>query len=124
MKPRLPAAIPAYCLTCSTRMEGSLGESAGCQTLCLDQRVLSMKLILAVVLTIVAFVAPKERLHRAVSVFARAPLIFEANEGQTEPDVKFVARGAGYVAFLSADALVLRSANDRSTRAPIRITFA
>ncbi len=36
------------------------------------------------------------------------PLFFEPNQGQTAPEVKFVARGAGYGLFLTADEAVLK----------------
>jgi hypothetical protein len=36
------------------------------------------------------------------------PLFFEPNQGQTAPEVKFLARGAGYGLFLTADEAVLR----------------
>ena len=39
--------------------------------------------------------------------FAQLPLQFEANEGQLDRRVKFVARGAGYDAFFTADETVL-----------------
>ena len=37
----------------------------------------------------------------------RCPLFFEPNQGQTAPQVKFLARGAGYGLFLTADEAVL-----------------
>ena len=36
------------------------------------------------------------------------PLFFEPNQGQTAPQVKFLARGAGYGLFLTADEAVLK----------------
>lgn len=39
---------------------------------------------------------------------APSALRFEANVGQTDPEVKFLARAEGYTAFLTRDALVLR----------------
>ncbi len=36
------------------------------------------------------------------------PLFFEPNQGQTDPQVKFLARGAGYGLFLTADESVLQ----------------
>ncbi len=41
---------------------------------------------------------------RAVSL----PMFFEPNQGQTDPRVKFLARGAGYGLFLTADEAVLQ----------------
>src|SRR6267378_3573236 len=37
----------------------------------------------------------------AVDSFGRLPLSFEANQGQTDPRVKFLARGQGYTVFLT-----------------------
>src|SRR5689334_6140354 len=36
------------------------------------------------------------------------PLAFEANRGQADAQVQFVARGAGYTAFLTSTEMVLR----------------
>lgn len=44
---------------------------------------------------------------RAASAFARLPLRFEANQGQTDPRVKFLARGDGYNLFLTPGEAVL-----------------
>ncbi|HWP46435.1 MAG TPA: SBBP repeat-containing protein [Candidatus Limnocylindrales bacterium] len=37
----------------------------------------------------------------SVSTFVRFPLSFEANQGQTDPQVKFLSRGPGYILFLT-----------------------
>src|SRR6266851_1832111 len=39
--------------------------------------------------------------------FARIPLSFEANEGQTDPQVQYLARGPGYTLFLTSTEAVL-----------------
>jgi hypothetical protein len=39
--------------------------------------------------------------------FAKLPLRFEANQGQTDPTVKFLSRGRGYSLFLTSDEAVL-----------------
>ena len=46
--------------------------------------------------------APRFRRRPAV-----APLAFEANQGQTDPRVQYLARGNGYKVFLTADEAVL-----------------
>jgi Abnormal spindle-like microcephaly-assoc'd, ASPM-SPD-2-Hydin/Beta-propeller repeat len=43
-------------------------------------------------------------------VYARLPLSFEANEGQSAPEVKFLSRGAGYALFLTNREAVLEMA--------------
>jgi Abnormal spindle-like microcephaly-assoc'd, ASPM-SPD-2-Hydin/Beta-propeller repeat len=40
--------------------------------------------------------------------YGRIPLSFEANRGQTDPEVKFLSRGPGYTLFLTADEAVLK----------------
>ncbi len=46
--------------------------------------------------------------HKALASTALSlPLFFEQNQGQTAPPVKFLARGAGYGLFLTADEAVL-----------------
>jgi Beta-propeller repeat/Abnormal spindle-like microcephaly-assoc'd, ASPM-SPD-2-Hydin len=44
---------------------------------------------------------------RAYEKYAALPLTFEANQGQTGPQVKFLSRGRGYTAFLTAGGIVL-----------------
>ena len=54
--------------------------------------------------------------------YAHLPLLFEPNQGQTDPRVKFLVRGPGYTLFLTADEAVLslqvpRGRSDDSARA-------
>ena len=51
-----------------------------------------------------------------VENYGRLPLSFEANHGQTDPQVKFLSRGHGYSLFLTAGeaVLTLRSASRKS----------
>ena len=44
---------------------------------------------------------------RVRASLAALPLAFEANQGQTDPQVKYVARGRGYTVFLTANDTVL-----------------
>ena len=44
---------------------------------------------------------------QATNNFGRLPLTFEANHGQTSGQVKFLSRGKGYTAFLTAGGMVL-----------------
>jgi hypothetical protein len=46
------------------------------------------------------------------------PLFFEPNQGQTAPQVKFLARGAGYGLFLTADEAVLKLQHSAVSRQP------
>jgi len=47
--------------------------------------------------------------------FGHQPLVFEANQGQTDPRVKFMARGSGYGLFLTADQAILKLKSSRTT---------
>ena len=42
-----------------------------------------------------------------VGNYGKLPLSFEANHGQTDPQVKFLSRGHGYALFLTAGEAVL-----------------
>ena len=44
----------------------------------------------------------------AAEVYGKLPLSFERNQGQSDPRVKFLARGAGYSVFLTNDDAVIR----------------
>lgn len=50
---------------------------------------------------------PRTRAATVENTYARLPLAFEPNLGQTDPQVKFLARGPGYNFFLTADGAVL-----------------
>ena len=54
---------------------------------------------------------------RAIEAFAKLPLSFEPNQGQTEGQVKFLSRGAGQTLFLTQSKAVLRVA--RFERGPL-----
>ncbi len=51
--------------------------------------------------------APKTLASKSPAKTISLPLFFEPNQGQTAPQVKFLARGAGYGLFLTADEAVL-----------------
>src|SRR5438477_6213845 len=44
---------------------------------------------------------------RLAGSYGKLPLSFEANQGQTDPRVKFLSRGKGYTLFLTGDEAVL-----------------
>jgi uncharacterized repeat protein (TIGR01451 family) len=52
------------------------------------------------------------------AAFVKLPIMFEPNRGQSNPNVKFVARGAGYSLFLDADGAVLASERARDSAHP------
>lgn len=60
-------------------------------------------------------VLPAAAAPRAVDFSGRLPVAFEANCGQSNPDVKFIAHGAGRRLLLTADGLMLSPASARST---------
>ena len=45
--------------------------------------------------------------QRSTESYGKLPLSFEANQGQTDPRVKFLSRGSGYTLFLTGDEAVL-----------------
>ena len=57
---------------------------------------------------------------RVNATYGRLPLYFEANEGQTDPQVKFLARGAGQALFLTSTeaVLVLTKADPQAQSSP------
>lgn len=52
-----------------------------------------------------------------VESYGKLPLSFEANRGQTDTQVKFLARGAGYGLFLTSDSALLSLRGERSNSA-------
>lgn len=62
---------------------------------------------------------PKPDARQALSSRALSlPMFFEPNQGQTAPQVKFLARGAGYGLFLTADEAVLELQHSAVSRQP------
>jgi hypothetical protein len=59
-----------------------------------------------------------ERSNRVRASLGTLPLAFEANQGQTDPQVKYMARGSGYTVFLTANDTVfaLNSSSMAGTR--------
>ncbi len=45
---------------------------------------------------------------RLLESYGKLPLSFEANQGQTDEDVKFLSRGKGYTMFLTSGGAVMR----------------
>src|SRR5436309_15894152 len=52
-------------------------------------------------------VSPEAVRPRAVQNYGKLPLCFEANRGQTDAQVRFLARGQGYTLFLTSQEAVL-----------------
>src|SRR5258706_12762952 len=69
------------------------------------RRSTALALFLACCLT-TASLTPPTRDRRPVPT-KRLPLAFEANEGQVDSRVKFLARGSSYTVFLTATEMVL-----------------
>lgn len=64
-----------------------------------------------------------EQRGRVLARMDALPLAFEANQGQTDPRVKYMARGSGYTAFLTArdTRFVLTSSTRQASPAPREI---
>src|SRR3989454_4213011 len=50
---------------------------------------------------------PQATKQQVLVTYGKLPLIFEANQGQTDPQVKFLSRGSGYTLFLTPTEAVL-----------------
>src|SRR5438445_11128833 len=50
---------------------------------------------------------PHATKQQVLVAYGKLPLIFEANQGQTDPQVKFLSRGSGYTLFLTPTEAVL-----------------
>ena len=55
--------------------------------------------------------APQSKI---VQAYGKLPLSFEANQGQTDAQVKFLSRGSGYALFLTKDEAVFAFRNDKA----------
>ncbi len=55
----------------------------------------------------VAAASPAATQQRALAAYGNLPLAFEPNQGQTDPQVKYMARGNGYTLFLTNQEAVL-----------------
>ena len=64
--------------------------------------------------------APPQVRSRVLETYGRLPLAFEANQGQTDPQVNFVSRGAGCNLFLTATeaVLTLQKVSRQESKAP------
>ncbi|MGD0133348.1 MAG: SBBP repeat-containing protein [Bryobacteraceae bacterium] len=58
---------------------------------------------------------------KAAALYARLPLAFELNAGQTDPQVKAFSRGSGYGLFLTSDESVLVLTHNSGKSAAIRM---
>lgn len=58
--------------------------------------------------------------HKAAIQYAQMPIAFELNRGQSSPQVKALARGAGYGLFLTSDESVLVLAHDLDKTSVLR----
>ncbi len=76
--------------------------------------------------TLASFAAPDLAANRAgVRMnFGQLPLSFEPNQGQTDPQVKFLARGAGYGVFLTSDQAVLTLRSTAKKSSVVRMQLA
>src|SRR5512135_1342336 len=55
----------------------------------------------------VAAASPAATQQRALAAYGNQPLAFEPNQGQTDPQVKYMARGNGYTLFLTNQEAVI-----------------
>lgn len=57
---------------------------------------------------------------RVTNAYERLPLAFDANQGQTDPQVKYIARGRGYTLFLTANKTVLSMSSKSSSASTLQ----
>src|SRR5437879_12199418 len=50
---------------------------------------------------------PQATKPQVLAAYGKLPLSFEANQGQADPQVKFLSRGSGYTLFLTSTEAVL-----------------
>lgn len=65
--------------------------------------------------------APTQGIDSAISGLRALPLSFEANQGQTDPQVRFLARGSGYTVFITPTGAVVGGA---ASAQQMRMDFA
>jgi uncharacterized repeat protein (TIGR01451 family) len=65
--------------------------------------------------------SPASSLAQAVATYARLPLTFEPNEGQSDSQVRFLSRGQGYALFLTSNEAVLKMAPRRGTEGETKV---
>src|SRR5438876_237457 len=64
--------------------------------------------------------SPQATKPQVLAAYGKLPLSFEANQGQTEPQVKFLSRGSGYTLFLtSAEAVLMLTKADAHAKGRI-----
>src|SRR5213592_1451563 len=62
---------------------------------------------LAVHAALPAIEAPPQQSLKAQGILSELPLWFEANQGQTDSEIKFLAHGTGYAIFFTATNVTL-----------------
>src|SRR5215468_1680694 len=72
------------------------------------KRGLVLAICIGVLLRVAALAQPRSNESaKIVADYGKLPLAFEVNQGQSDPQVKFLSKGAGYSLFLTPDAAVL-----------------
>ena len=85
----------------------ALSAVMGCSFICAAQTALSNQ----------ATTQPNAQASGVQAGYAKLPLSFEANKGQTDPRVQFLSRGDGYSVFLTSGGMVLSLRPTNSTLA-------
>jgi hypothetical protein len=86
------------------------------------RRYVTVALVVLVVGAVPTARAPRGLRARAITAYAHLPLHFEANQGQTDPRVKFLARGIGQALFLTQREAVVVLA-DGAMQTVLSMTF-
>ena len=64
-----------------------------------------------------SYETPGAARRRIAASFAKLPLVFAANHGQSDPEVKFVSRGRGYTMFPSTETVL----STHNPKTPVRM---
>jgi hypothetical protein len=61
--------------------------------------------------------------QKAETIYAGLPLLFEKNEGQTNPEVGFLSRTPAYTLFLTGQEAIIRNNDGRKNTTPLRMQW-
>jgi hypothetical protein len=66
----------------------------------------TVRAVVAAILSVTT-ICVRAQIRQSDTGYGKLPLTFEANHGQSNPEVKFLSRGSGYTAYLTAGGLTL-----------------
>src|ERR1700683_717763 len=109
----MPFRSRSFCRKTSSRRQVSISRFTPLGTLSRVASVCALLLASALILAAGGAATPPQ----VLSSYGKLPLSFEANHGQTDAQVKFIARGAGYTLFLTPAEAVFSLQQSRVAKA-------